>query len=140
MQVAVEMMLKNGQTCDGHTMTSVKDMGRLAGIIIARDNDAQQQSSNDANTTTSTLRILNVAGDRLSGPQIAKVFGNAQKETVKYYNNRELTKMAKESIPDLYEQIHFLQTNKEKTNIRSLKEEFPGLITSFPEFVDETKY
>ena len=48
--------------------------------------------------------------------------------------------MAKKSFPDLYEQIKFLQTNTEKTNIRALKREFPGLITSFEEFLEETKW
>jgi len=59
---------------------------------------------------------------------------------VRYYNNHQLTKMAKKSFPELYQQIKFLQTNKETTNIRKLKREFPGLITSFEEFLEETKW
>lgn len=115
-------------------LTSVRDMGRLAGTIIARRNyDTTQE-----NKFQSTTRILNVAGDHLTAPQIARIFGKAQGMKCRHYNNRELT--AKESFPDLYEQIHFLQHSREKTNIRALKKEFPGLITSFAEFVDETQW
>ena len=67
----------------------------------------------------------------MTGPQRHKEF----------YNNRELTKMAKENFPDLYEQIHFLQNSKERMNIASLKKEFPGLITPFfSEFLRETRW
>jgi uncharacterized protein YbjT (DUF2867 family) len=123
-------------------LTSVRDMGRLAGAIIAKEKNENTHSSVDGSdsTMTTSIRILNVAGDRMTGPQIAKSFGKAQGSKVRHYNNHELTKMAKESFPDLYEQIYFLQTNREKTNIQSLKKEFPGLITSFPEFVEETKW
>ena len=116
-------------------LTSVRDMGRLAGTIIARD-----ESAIDTSMESTSIRILNVAGDYLTGPQIAKCFGKAQGSKVRYYNNHELTKMAKKSFPELYQQIKFLQTNKEKTNIRMLKREFPGLITSFSEFLEETKW
>ena len=76
----------------------------------------------------------------MTAPQIAAAFGKAQGMTVHHYNNYELTKMAKESFPDLYEQISFLQHSREKTNIRSLQEEFPGLITPFARFLEETKW
>mmetsp|Transcript_1078 Transcript_1078/g.1962 ORF Transcript_1078/g.1962 Transcript_1078/m.1962 type:complete len:101 (+) Transcript_1078:3-305(+) len=76
----------------------------------------------------------------MTGPQIARAFGKAQESRCRHVNNRELTKMAKESFPDLYEQIHFIQTSCEKTNIVSLKKEFPGLITPFIEFLQETQW
>jgi len=113
-------------------LTSVRDMGRLAGTIFAKD------KKNPGSICTTTLRILNVAGDHMTGPQIARAFGKVQKATCHHVNNRELTKMAKENFPDLYEQIHFLQTSREKTNITSLKKEFPGLITNFLGFLQET--
>jgi len=120
-------------------LTSVRDMGRLAGTIIARE-EVEDMNNKQISSSTS-IRIINVAGDRLSGPQIAQCFTKAQGSKVRYYNNHKLTKMAKKSFPDLYEQIKFLQTNQEKTNIRNLKREFPGInITSFEEFLEETKW
>ena len=107
--------------------------------IIARDEEGKEDAQMIPATTTST-RILNVAGDHMTGPQIARCFGKAQRTKCRHYNNRELTKMAKESFPDLYEQIHFLQNSKERTNIASLKKEFPGLITPFSEFLRETRW
>lgn len=108
-------------------------MGRLAGAICSANESKDQENS-------TTIRILNVAGDHMRGSQIARAFGKAQKSKCRYFNNRELTKMAKEGFPDLYEQIHFLQTSREKTNIASLKKEFPGLLTNFAGLLDETKW
>ncbi|GFH49351.1 hypothetical protein CTEN210_05827 [Chaetoceros tenuissimus] len=116
-------------------LTSVRDMGRLAGTVIARNHDNTQEKFHQ-----STTRILNVAGDHLTAPQIARIFGTAQGMKCRHYNNRQFTKVAKESFPELYEQIHFLQHSREKTNIKRLKKEFSGLITSFAEFVDETQW
>ena len=120
-------------------LTSVRDMGRLAGTIIARQ-EAEEEMNNKQISSSTSIRIINVAGDHLTGPQIAKCFSKAQGSKVQYYNNHELTKMAKKSFPELYQQIKFLQTNKETTNIRRLKREFPGLISSFQEFLEETKW
>lgn len=116
-------------------LTSVRDMGRLAGAIIANEKKDRGSSATSAN-----FRILNVAGSRMTGPQIARAFGTAQGSRCTHINNRELTKMAKENFLDLYEQIHFIQTSCEKTNIASLKKEFPGLITTFQEFLLETQW
>jgi len=121
-------------------LTSVRDMGRLAGSIIARQSEDDMNEQPDDDLSCTSIRVLNVAGDRLTGPQIAKSFRLAQGSKCRHYNNRELTKMAKESFPELYEQIHFLQNSREKTNIASLKREFPGLITPFAEFLEETKW
>ncbi|KAL7502138.1 hypothetical protein ACHAWX_000470 [Stephanocyclus meneghinianus] len=113
-------------------LTSVRDMGRLAGTIIARE-------SNDE-VDTKRIRILNVASDRMSGPQIARAFGKAQGSRCRHVNNRELTKMAKESFPDLYEQIRFLRNSREITGIAAVKKEFPGLMTPFADFLRETRW
>ena len=107
-------------------------MGRLAGTIIARE------SKDEVNMQK--IRILNVASDRMSGPQIARTFGKAQGCRCRHINNRELTEMAKESFPDLYEQIRFLQTSRETTDIAAVKKEFPGLITPFVDFLRETQW
>ena len=121
-------------------LTSVRDMGRLAGTVIARQEAEEEMNNKQEISSSTSIRIINVAGDHLTGPQIAKCFSKAQGTNVQYYNNHELTNMAKKSFPDLYEQIKFLQTNKEMTNIRKLKREFPGLISSFEEFLEETKW
>ncbi|KAL9187848.1 hypothetical protein ACHAXT_006226 [Thalassiosira profunda] len=113
-------------------LTSVRDLGRLAGTIIARNAQSDESGT--------SMRITNVAGDRLTGPQLARAFGKAQKSKCKHVNNREMTKMARENFPDLYEQIIFLQTSKEKTNIGSLRQEFPGLVTDFSTFLEETRW
>ena len=107
-------------------------MGRIAGAIIANENTHQ--------VSTTCMRVLNIAGDRMTGPQIARAFGKAQEASCSHVNNRELAKMAKEKFPELHEQIYFLQTSREKTNIASLKKEFPGLITPFLEFLYETEW
>lgn len=109
-------------------------MGRLAGTIIAR------KSANKQDDGSTSSRIVNVAGDLLSGPQIATAFGKAQGSSCRHVNNREFAKSAKMNFPELYEQIHFIQTSPEKTNIKALKKEFPGLITSFKEFLDDTEW
>lgn len=107
-------------------------MSCIGGTIIARYSTKDHGSK--------SVRTLNVAGDRMTGPQIARAFGHAQGTSCRHVNNKELTKMAKESFPDLYEQIHFIQTSPEKTNIASLKKEFPGLITPFKDFLEETHW
>ena len=114
--------------------TSVRDMGRLAGDIITKDAEKYPDIK------TNNIRTLNVAGDHLSARQIAKAFGRAQGTKCVHHNNHELTEMAKENFPELYEQIYFLQNSREKTNIRALKKEFPGLITPFGEFLEETQW
>jgi len=121
-------------------LTSVRDMSRLAGTIINRDKEAEEDMNNKQISSSTSIRIINVAGDHLTGPQIAKCFSKVQGTKVRYYNNHQLTKTAKKSFPDLYEQIKFLQTNKETTNTRKLKREFPGSISSFQEFLEETKW
>mmetsp|Transcript_78 Transcript_78/g.146 ORF Transcript_78/g.146 Transcript_78/m.146 type:complete len:357 (-) Transcript_78:46-1116(-) len=114
-------------------LTSVRDIGRLAGAIL-------QSRETEENENENAIRILNVSGDRLTGPQIAKAFGKAQNSKCRHANNRELTRTARRSFPELYEQIRFLQTSKERTNIRSLKKEFPGLISAFQGFLEETQW
>eukprot|EP00804_Cyclotella_cryptica_P024194 CCRYP_020859-RA/>CCRYP_020859-RA protein AED:0.24 eAED:0.24 QI:94/1/1/1/0/0/2/365/429 len=113
-------------------LTSVRDMGRLAGTIIARDSQDK--------VNTQRIRILNVASEHMSGPQIASAFSKAQGSRCQHVNNRELTKLAKEGFPELYEQIRFLQTSREKTDISAVKKEFPGMLTPFVEFLRETQW
>lgn len=114
-------------------LTSVRDIGRLAGAIL-------QSRETEENENDNAIQILNVSGDRLTAPQIAKAFGQAQNSKCHHVSNRELTRTARKSFPELYEQIRFLQTSKERTDIRSLKKQFPGLISSFRGFLQETQW
>ena len=116
--------------------TSVRDMGRLAGRTILLD---QQQDATN-NSKDSSIRIINVAGDCLTGPQIAKAYAKAQGSKCRHYNNSKEMRKTRETFPDLYEQIQFLQTSQEKTDIKSLKKEYPGLLDTFEEFLEDTRW
>ena len=125
-----------GDLSPSSTLVEEDIFDKCEGFGTVGDNPTTKEEE----ATSSGVRIVNVAGDHLTGPQIAKAFGRAQKSPCKHVNNRELTNMARESFPDLYEQIRYLQTSKERTNIGKLRREFPGLITSFGEFLEETHW
>jgi hypothetical protein len=73
------------------------------------------------------------------GPEIAKAFEHAQNSRCRYFQNRKLTRMARRNFWELYEEIRFLQTSKEQTDIEGLREHFqPGLV-SFREFLEESQ-
>jgi len=60
-------------------LTSVRDMGRIAGTIIARQEAEEEMMNNKQISSSTNIRIINVAGDHLTGPQIAKCFSKARK-------------------------------------------------------------
>jgi hypothetical protein len=87
------------------------------------------RNNNDETTRNSQTSISNVAGDWLTGPEIAKAFEHAQNSNYRYFQNRKLTRMARRNFRKLYEEIRFLQTSKEQTDIEGLWEQFqPGLV------------
>ena len=108
-------------------LVSVRDLGRLAGRLLMGETDG-------------TISIMNVAGDYLTGPEIAKAFERSQHSTCRYVNPRWFTWMARWKFKELYEQIKFLQTSKETTDIEALQSQFPNLLTSFDEFLEETSW
>ena len=46
--------------------------------------------------------------------------------------------LARLLLPDLFEVIEFYRTSTETTDVPALQAEFPGLLTSFAAFLDET--
>jgi hypothetical protein len=131
-------------------LTSVRDMGRLAGLWI-RHYGVMIGNANPRTTPTrispqGCVVIQNVAGDLLRGPQIAKAFGQAQGNPCRHLNNsRALTKQAKTAFPELYQQIVYIQRNhKEVTSIDALQEQIPSdynfAMTKFAQFLHETEW
>jgi hypothetical protein len=132
-------------------------MGRLAGLYIQR-NDAlssptttstasnsplnAKNEESAATTTAAWIIKQNVAGDCLRPPQIARTYGRAQSSKVRFKNtHRTITKWAKEHNPELFEQIHLLRTNKERTDIDALQNLFGSqYITTFADFLEETNW
>lgn len=108
-------------------LVNVRDLGQIAGTIVL---------SNDG----PSVSVMNIAGDCLTGPELAAAFAKAQQSPCRYVNPRWFTLKARWTRPGLYEQIKFLQTSKETTNILALREQFPTLLTRFDDFLDETDW
>ena len=53
---------------------------------------------------------------------------------------RFLRLIARLFLPDLFEVIQFYRTSTETTDVAALEEQFPGLLTSFEQFLDETEW
>jgi len=117
-------------------LVSVRDLGRLAGFIISHDAVA----SNSCTPSSSCVRTINVAGDYISAKDIAKAFAVAQGSACYHHNPRMLTLKAWWSFPELYDQIRFFNTFSETTDVNELRSEYPGLLTSFEEFLKETQW
>jgi uncharacterized protein YbjT (DUF2867 family) len=111
-------------------LTSVRDMGRLAGTILLRQQQQQQREN----------RIMNVAGDMLTPTEMAAAFGRAQGSKCVHNRGRLLEFIARLFFKDLYQIIRFYQTSTATTDISALRTEFPGLLTSFASFLDETRW
>lgn len=114
----------------GLYLISVRDMGRMAGRYV-------QRSPTKEGTPT---RIINVAGDYLSPREIAAEFAKAQGSPCRHVKAPILGLIARLFFRDLYQIITFYQTTEEKTDINKLREEFPNDITSFRDFLEETKW
>jgi len=107
-------------------LTSVRDMGRLAGACLAGPPPA------------SAGRTINVAGDLLNPALMAEAFAAAQGAPCVHKKARLLRWIARLFLPDLYEVIEFYRTTTEETDIPALEAEFPGLLTPFATFLEET--
>jgi hypothetical protein len=96
-------------------LTSVRDMGRLAGLWI-RHYGVMIGNANPRTTPTrisppGCVVIQNVAGDLLRGPQIAKAFGQAQGNPCQHLNNsRALTKRNAHLFPALCPCVMLLES------------------------------
>jgi hypothetical protein len=80
------------------------------------------------------------AGDVLTAREVADAFGQAQGTPCVHTQNRLLSVLARLFFRDLYEIIRFYRRSTETTDIAALQEEFPGLTTSFAEFLQETAW
>jgi uncharacterized protein YbjT (DUF2867 family) len=108
-------------------LTSVRDMGRLAGACL-----------NSPDTTTG--RMINVASAILTPHEMADAFSKAQGTICTHDESRIFALIARFFLKDLFEVIRFYRTSTETTDIEGLEEEFPGLLTSFGAFLEETNW
>ena len=108
-------------------LTSVRDMGRLAGACLA-----------SGETPGTAGRRINVASDVLTPSLMADAFADAQDAPCVHSQARLLRWIARLFLPDLYEVIRFYRTSTETTDVEALSKEFPGLLTPFASFLDET--
>jgi hypothetical protein len=109
-------------------LTSVRDMGRLAGTVLA------------AAPPSAAGRTLNVASDVLNPELMAQAFAVAQGTPCVHKQARLLRWIARLFLPDLYEVIQFYRTSTETTDVAALRDEFPGLLTPFAGFLEETRW
>lgn len=112
-------------------LVSVRDLGRLAGTILYESKVDDHPS----------VTIINVAGDHLTGPEIARAFAESQQSPCRYFNPRLFTLIAWWKNKSLYEQIRFLQTSKETVDIDALRKRFTATpLTTFDRFLEETSW
>ena len=71
---------------------------------------------------------------------MAEAFAKAQGSPCVHKRARLLRWIARLFLPDLYEVIQFYRTSTETTDIDALREEFPSLLTPFPDFLEETRW
>lgn len=109
-------------------LTSVRDMGRLAGMCLA------------GTAPPAAGRRLNVASDVLTPALMAEAFASAQGAPCTHKQARLLRWIARLLLPDLFEVIQFYRTSTETTDVEELHAEFPGLLTPFATFLEETQW
>jgi uncharacterized protein YbjT (DUF2867 family) len=108
-------------------LTSVRDMGRLAGACL--------QSPD-----TTAGRRINVAGDVLTPREMAAEFAKAQGTPCKHSRGRFMALLTRLFFRSLWDEIYFLRKTQDRTDIQALAAEFPGLLTSFSTFLNDTKW
>lgn len=107
-------------------LTSVRDMGRLAGACLAGP------------PPPAGGRRINVASEVLNPALMAAAFATAQGSPCVHKQARLLRWIARLFLPDLFEVIQFYRTSTETTDIPALEAEFPRLLTPFGAFLEET--
>jgi uncharacterized protein YbjT (DUF2867 family) len=117
-------------------LTSVRDMGRLAGTVLLRESKPTTRAASSRHQH----RVLNVAGDVLTPRDMADAFARAQGSPCKHSPSRVFALLARLFFRDLYEVIRFYRRSTETTDIDALQREFPGLLTSFEAFLAETRW
>ena len=71
---------------------------------------------------------------------MADAFARAQGSPCKHNQNRIFALFVRFFVRDLYEVIRFYRQSTETTDLQALKQEFPGLLTSFADFLEETTW
>jgi uncharacterized protein YbjT (DUF2867 family) len=108
-----------------HLITT-KDMGRVAAYVIKnRDKYIGQE--------------IELAGDLLTPKQMAAAFSKAQGIPVVYKETPAwifILLLRKE----LFDLIQWYRTKGYQADVQHLREEFPGLLTTFGEFIEETNW
>ena len=120
-------------------LTSVRDMGKLAGTVLLRDIILKNNDKDDSSSSSSS-RVMNVAGDVLTAEEIAAVFAKAQDSPCRHSSGRASAWFCRLFFRDLYQIIRFYRRTTETTDIPKLQQEFPGLLTDFKSFLDETDW
>ena len=131
-------------------LTSVRDLGRLAGLAIETNGEflLNNQLQLHESSVTPSYIVVNVAGDYLRGPSIAKAFGNVQGTECVHVNTYSMLmkQNIQETFPDLYEQILYIRNNhNEYTDIKGLRDSIIPLnqdwtMTNFEDFLKETDW
>jgi len=109
-------------------LTSVRDMGRLAGSCLAGP------------PPPADGRVINVASEVSTPAGMAEAFAAAQGTPCEHKQARLLRWIARLFLPDLYEVIQFYRTSTETTDVAALERQFPGLLTPFAAFLEETRW
>ena len=107
-------------------LITTKDMGRVAAYVI---NHSDKYIGKE----------IELAGDVLTPSQMAIAFSKAQQTEVVHKEVPPwifLLLMQKE----LYNIIQFYRNEGYQADVNSLREEFPGLLTTFDEFLEETDW
>lgn len=107
-------------------LTSVRDMGRIAGSCL--------QEKTEIGST------LNVASDVLTASEVAASFARAQESPCRHSNAKVMGFLSQLFFRDLYQVIRFYRRSTEITDIPHLKSIFPGLLTDFDTFLNETHW
>ncbi len=108
-----------------HLITT-KDMGRVAAHIIK-------------NPSKYIGKEIELAGDVLTPIKMAEAFSKVQKMTVVY---RETPAWIFILLwrKELFDLIQWYRTKGYQADVKYLREEFPGLLTTFDEFLEETDW
>ena len=110
-------------------LTSVRDMGRIAGWILNKNDNRYHK------------RVINIAGDMLTAPEIADKFARAQDSNCVRKDSKIFRILSRFFFRDLYQIIRFYRNTSESTDIKRLKEEFGDeLLTDFNSFLKETDW
>ena len=116
-------------------LTSVRDMGKLAGICLK-----VCEWEGSSSSSSSSTKVLNVAGDVLTAEEIAATFAEAQESPCQHSNGRVFAWFCRLFFRDLYQIIRFYRRTTETTDVADLRQKFPGMMTDFATFLNETEW